>query len=744
LIKGIGMLTADLFRFDVLIEARARIEHPEDMIFDLGVKGAKSALSILQATASNPQSVSLKFDGSPSLIMGWKDGQFVLTDKAGFSAKGYDGLTTDPSSIESMLMSRKMRDTSPEAMNQRSQYAKTIASLYPLLKRLIPPTFKGYVQGDLMWTKTPPLRNGSFVFKPVKVEYQVPEHSDLGQAIKNSQVGLVIHSRYSDPSQDDPESLTDLASHGIHSSEGVVVLPHEMQISASLSLDPHTVKLAQQLIASQGSAIDQLLNPVSLADLQLKALPGLFKSYVAHKSGEGSDYFGDAPSGFLSWLGSGAKAVSAGQLERAGKWIADNARGYNAMWQFVSLMVSLKMDLKSQLDKMAGSSIGASLHNEPGHEGFVSVTPEGVIKLVDRAVFMRKSSSETLNESEKKGTATWSFIRANPPTAGHKMVADQVASAAGGKDYFIFLSPTQDTKKNPLDLKTKHKFARQVINDHQQHLIADPSIKTPLAAANWLYSQGYDHIHMIVGSDRAEGMTNLLNTWNSEPVAAKDGRSPIQVSVSSAGSRDPDADDISGVSASKARAAAEQGDLQEFAKNVGLDTESSSQLMAAVRAGLGLKDSLTEDHSHGTIVFLNLDMASTNRLTEWCQTHGVSMIDPQDLHLTVLMTNTPEPHLSGLNNTSVRMLASPKGWQILGASALTLTVQCMAATNLHHQLVSLGFDHRYTEFLPHVTLMYGHQGLLPAAVPDFDLVFDRITVKGIDPNFAVKSSSPSV
>lgn len=46
-----------------LTEAKARIEHPEDMIFDEGLDGAKRAFHILSTTAHEPEYVSIKFDG---------------------------------------------------------------------------------------------------------------------------------------------------------------------------------------------------------------------------------------------------------------------------------------------------------------------------------------------------------------------------------------------------------------------------------------------------------------------------------------------------------------------------------------------------------------------------------------------------------------------------------------------------------------------------------------------------------
>ena len=158
------MKLCDLFetRNINLMEAKARIEHPEDMIFDGGLAGAKTALQILEATAHQPQNVSIKMDGSPALIFGWQGDTFVLTDKAGFGAKGYNGLTTSSGSIESMIMNRKMKDTSPEAVASRQRYASSIAALYPILRDAVPRTFQGFAQGDLLWTSTPPVVAGAY------------------------------------------------------------------------------------------------------------------------------------------------------------------------------------------------------------------------------------------------------------------------------------------------------------------------------------------------------------------------------------------------------------------------------------------------------------------------------------------------------------------------------------------------------------------------------------------------------
>jgi hypothetical protein len=572
-----------LFDNTTLLEAKARIEHPEDLIFDNGLQGARRALQLLQATAAMPHSVTVKYDGSPALIAGWHEGNFVLTDKAGFSAKGYDGLTTSGDHIQQMIMNRKVKDTSDEAVKSRQRYAQTIADLYPLLKRVIPPTFQGFVQGDLMWTSTPPLRNGNYEFQPVKIKYAVPARSKLGQRIGASQVGMVFHSMYADRYDQEPSPIGDVTKLGFVDLPQLVILPHEIKFDSPLVLDSHSVELAQRLIQSKGEHIKEFFDPMMLTNNEIKAMPGLMKSFVAHQASQGVDDFSNAAQEFLDWLRSPASKATPKMINKVDGWISDHARGYAAVWQLVSLMVAIKMDLKAQIDGQVGGKIGASLRGQPGHEGFVSATDDGTVKLVNRAEFMKK---QDLNESDVNKRVAWTFMRANPPTLGHQLVADQVAKQAGGDDYWIFLSQTQDSRRNPLDWSQKLMFAAEIMPKHQAHLVKDAAVKTPLQAANWLYEKGYRHLVMVVGSDRVASMRELLTGWNSAEVREKDRREQCQVEVVSAGERDPDAEGVSGISGTLARQAVQAGDFAKFESAVGIRGKLAKRMFDAVAQGM--------------------------------------------------------------------------------------------------------------------------------------------------------------
>ena len=97
-------------RFNELInEAEARIQHAEDLVFFQGSAGAKRALDSLSSMGTGGHTnATIKWDGSPAVIFGRDaNGEFILTDKSGFTASGYDGKATSADGLQQMLMNRK-------------------------------------------------------------------------------------------------------------------------------------------------------------------------------------------------------------------------------------------------------------------------------------------------------------------------------------------------------------------------------------------------------------------------------------------------------------------------------------------------------------------------------------------------------------------------------------------------------------------------------------------------------------
>lgn len=189
-----------------------------------------------------------------------------------------------------------------------------------------------------------------------------------------------------------------------------------------------------------------------------------------------------------------------------------------------------------------------------------------------------------LFEAIDKRHAAFAFGRMNPPTLGHKQLADTVANSAAGGDYFIFTSQSQDSKKNPLDYATKVRFLRALMPEHASHIVQDPSLKTIIQIAHWLYAKGYRSVTFVAGSDRIEGFTELLNKYNG--VEGPNGFYKFDnISFASSGDRDPDGDGLAGISATAAREAAKAGNLEAFAQATGAG-KLAPQLFQAVRKGM--------------------------------------------------------------------------------------------------------------------------------------------------------------
>ena len=191
-----------------------------------------------------------------------------------------------------------------------------------------------------------------------------------------------------------------------------------------------------------------------------------------------------------------------------------------------------------------------------------------------------------ITEVKSKGV-TFTFGRFNPPTAGHMKLADRLKSVGQRDDVFIYTSHSSDPKKNPLTFAQKRKFMNAMLPRGVK--VARSDARNVFDVANDLYSQGYREVKMVVGSDRIQEFQNLLKKYNG--VKARHGYYNFQsIEIVSAGERDPDAEGIEGMSASKMRALAATEQEQEFLAALPKKFRMGKQLYKAVRKGMGLKE----------------------------------------------------------------------------------------------------------------------------------------------------------
>jgi hypothetical protein len=191
-----------------------------------------------------------------------------------------------------------------------------------------------------------------------------------------------------------------------------------------------------------------------------------------------------------------------------------------------------------------------------------------------------------LFEADNK-SVSFVFGRLNPPTLGHKQLLDTAAKS--NKDYKIFLSQSQDKKKNPLNYETKIKFIKEMFPQHASHVVQDTSLNTIMKVSSYLFDQGYSNVTIVAGSDRIEELKKLIEAYNGVEGKSHGYYKFNSINYVSSGDRDPDADGVEGISASLARERAAQGDLEGFASATGAG-KLSKALYNAVRQGMGIQE----------------------------------------------------------------------------------------------------------------------------------------------------------
>ena len=192
---------------------------------------------------------------------------------------------------------------------------------------------------------------------------------------------------------------------------------------------------------------------------------------------------------------------------------------------------------------------------------------------------------------EEERTVFFTFGRMNPPTTGHEKLMNELAKKSGKHSYRIYLSQTLDKKKNPLDYATKVKTVRKFFPKHARQVMFDKKVKSVFDAVTEIFNDGFKNVSMVVGSDRVNEFNILLKKYNG--VKARHGLYNFKkINVISAGDRDPDADDISGMSASKMRDAASNGDFTQFSQGLprNVSNTDAKKIYNEVRRGMGLKE----------------------------------------------------------------------------------------------------------------------------------------------------------
>lgn len=350
-----------------------RIPHIEDLVFQKGAAGVDQALNIIADSAKNTaQYVTIKWDGKPAIFFGRKPtGEFVLTDKSGLMAVGYDGLATSPKMIGDIMRRRDAAAVAKgKAATRGAELIPMYASIWPYFEAATPKDFRGYVKGDLLYYPQKPYveEAGNFVFRPNETLYRIPVASELGQRIAGTEVGIAIHTQLDD--EGSRERPIDPALE-LNPVQGL--LASRPNVSTLQAIDPNSklIKQIKQVLNKNGAAITQLLNPNELRAMKITDLPALMESFI--NSLVGTDFSQATPSQFGEWL---KTKVTPNKFRNIVEYLnspKSNVSGMAAAFTLWNLLHTLKMDILRQLDLQ-----------QPGQEGWVLATPAGRAKAVSR------------------------------------------------------------------------------------------------------------------------------------------------------------------------------------------------------------------------------------------------------------------------------------------------------------------------------------------------------------------------
>ena len=366
----------------------ARIEHLEDLVFrELPPsKGANRALqSLINLEKGGHTNVTVKWDGSPAVIFGRdQDGNFVFTDKSGFTAGKYDGKSKSAKELQQMLMNRPgASNPDPKKAESYKQFAANMADVFDEYEKATPKDYRGFFKGDLLYFNTPVAEGGDYVFKPNIVEYRVSQDSELGKKIGQSKTGIVIHLEVDESGVEGPLKNADV----LEGKEVLVIPP--VVVSDAPKIDDTSVKELKAIISKDAAAMDKLLDINTLTQLKLKGLPEVFYAYMNSKVDTGLENLGGD---FLEWV-KVRKQLSETAKKKIAEYVGNNQQGFNAIWEVVAKIQQVKDDVIAQLDSQPGVPVRQSMSSKDdsveGGEGYVLAHPQGSIKFVPRKTFSK-------------------------------------------------------------------------------------------------------------------------------------------------------------------------------------------------------------------------------------------------------------------------------------------------------------------------------------------------------------------
>ena len=354
--------------FEFLTEAEAapapkkvgrEFNHLEDLVFT-EANGAVKAIQILKDLASPDTSITIKWDGNPTVYWGREeDGTFRMVGKNNWGRE--EGKSSSPEELKQFILSRGKGE------EWRAKFAGDMAALWPVFEKATPAQFRGYVYGDILFHPGKPYKGGDgrISFTPNQTTYSVTGNSEVGRQLAKAKIAVAAHKVFSYFGDKSGEDFTDPEQFGGNPELkvfGLTSVSHRPAVGAE-----NLAKI--EALAKNQSAINNLLAPVAgMGYLQTEIY-----TFVNTKSKDKQldDINTDAFMAFVQKAPAKAAKIAAHSEQHPG--VMDK------LFELVREIMAAKDEVIRELDQAEGD-ITATTGGKPGGEGYVA----GGSKLVPR------------------------------------------------------------------------------------------------------------------------------------------------------------------------------------------------------------------------------------------------------------------------------------------------------------------------------------------------------------------------
>ena len=571
------------------------LEHLEDELINYGYGGYVASKDLIQnfvdelgGRPTGNVTVTTKWDGAPAVVCGIdpESKQFFVGTKSVFNKK-------EP----------KINFTEADIDRNHGEIPDLAKKLKYCLEYFSELNIRGVIQGDLLFTDEDVVTKNIdgeryYTATPNTLTYAWPADSDLGKAVHNAKIGAVFHTYYSGTgpintlnagfgvSQFNLKStrnvfLASATMDNISAKSGLTVA-EERTLKSVISVADRNASVAKpfiEMVAHEatkqftlGYTMKRFTNSYVKEGQKINNVNVFMSKFEAAYKKSLNEKIDDLKS-------EKSKNEYRDKLASGLQFLEANQRAFKAFIVIYNSFTNAKNLINNKLAGLSDTKVFLRSGDNfvvTKPEGFVAIVDGKAVKIVDRLEFSR--ANFTLEKSWRPPTtegakvAAFTFGRFNPPTTGHELLINKVKEFAAGNDYFVFPSHSVDKKKNPLTAAQKVNFMKQMYPSHKDNIILDETIRDAIKALKWLEDKGYTDAVFVVGSDRVSAF-QFIKQYNGKDYCMN------TVEIKSAGERDPDADDVSGMSASKMRKAAQEGDVATIKSGLPSTVNKNSQFV---------------------------------------------------------------------------------------------------------------------------------------------------------------------